>query len=50
MRCAATAAIMEEGAGLWYNIREPARIGLPAPITALLSRLAGETLFDARDR
>ncbi len=32
------AAVMEEGGGLWYNLREPARIGLPAPITALLSR------------
>jgi hypothetical protein len=39
---------MEEGAGLWYNLREPARIGLPAPITALLTRLATDTLFDAR--
>jgi A/G-specific adenine glycosylase len=48
VRCAAPAAVMEEGAGLWYNICDPARIGLPAPITALLSRLAGETLFDAR--
>jgi A/G-specific adenine glycosylase len=48
VRCAAPAAVMEEGAGLWYNIREPAHIGLPAPITALLSRLAGETLFDVR--
>ena len=50
VRCAPQAAIMEEGAGLWYNIREPAPIGLPAPITALLSRLAGETLFDVRSR
>ena len=30
----------DEGA-LWYNIRTPARIGLPAPISALLSQLAG---------
>ena len=48
VRCPAPAAVMEEGAGLWYNIRDPARIGLPAPITALLTRLAGATLFDAR--
>jgi A/G-specific adenine glycosylase len=45
VRCRARAAAVEEGASLWYNIREPARIGLPAPITALLSGLAGETLF-----
>jgi A/G-specific adenine glycosylase len=48
VRCASQAAVMEEDAGLWYNIAEPARIGLPAPITALLSRLAAETLFDVR--
>ena len=48
VHCPAAAAVMEEGTGLWYNIREPAtRIGLPAPITALLSRLAGTTLFTA---
>jgi A/G-specific adenine glycosylase len=47
VRCA-PAGVMEEGAGLWYNIREPARVGLPAPISALLSRLADETLFPVR--
>jgi A/G-specific adenine glycosylase len=46
VRCTAL-AVTEEGSA-WYNIREPGRIGLPAPITALLSRLAGETLFDRR--
>ena len=45
VRCAPAAGVMEEGAGLWYNIRAPARVGLPAPISALLSRLADETLF-----
>ena len=30
-------AVMEGGGTLWYNAREPARIGLPAPIAALLS-------------
>jgi hypothetical protein len=29
-------------------VREPARIGLPAPISTLLARLADETLFDRR--
>jgi A/G-specific adenine glycosylase len=49
VRCAAPAAAVQEQGGLWYNIREPARIGLPAPISALLARLAGESLFDARE-
>lgn len=48
VRCAEGAAVMEAGAGLWYNVREPQRIGLPAPIATLLSRLAGVTLFDER--
>ena len=46
VRCAAADAVMEEGAGLWYNVREPVSIGLPAPIAALLSRLAGAQLFE----
>jgi A/G-specific adenine glycosylase len=48
VRCAAPAGVFEEGSGVWYNIREPPRIGLPAPVTALLTRLAGESLFDGR--
>jgi hypothetical protein len=40
------AAVMEQGTGLWYNVREPQRIGLPAPISTLLAGLAGDTLFD----
>ncbi|HYB63846.1 MAG TPA: A/G-specific adenine glycosylase, partial [Steroidobacteraceae bacterium] len=39
VHCAGAAGIMEEGASLWYNIRAPARVGLPAPITTLLARL-----------
>jgi A/G-specific adenine glycosylase len=46
VRCEEAVALVEEGAGLWYNVREPVRIGLPAPVTALLSRLAGDSLFD----
>jgi A/G-specific adenine glycosylase len=30
-------AVMEEGKSLWYNPREPARIGLPAPVRTLLA-------------
>jgi len=48
VHCPQAAAVVEEGAGLWYNLREPQRIGLPAPVTALLSRLARDTLFDQR--
>jgi A/G-specific adenine glycosylase len=45
---AGATATVEEGGGLWYNLHEPARIGLPAPISALLARLTDETLFDRR--
>jgi A/G-specific adenine glycosylase len=48
VHCARSALVIEEGGGLWYNLRQPARIGLPAPITVLLSRLTGESLFEAR--
>jgi A/G-specific adenine glycosylase len=47
VRCSGAAAQVGEGRSLWYNIRSPARIGLPAPITTLLSGLAGASLFDA---
>ncbi len=47
VRCPGSAAEIGEGSSLWYNIRAPARIGLPAPITTLLSGLAGASLFDA---
>ena len=48
VRCAVTEAVVEDGTSLWYNIREPAAVGLPAPITTLFAQLADETLFDAR--
>jgi A/G-specific adenine glycosylase len=48
VRCTGTTFRVEEGRGLWYNLREPARIGLPAPISTLLAHLAPETLFDRR--
>jgi A/G-specific adenine glycosylase len=47
VRCSGATATVGEGASLWYNIRTPARVGLPAPITTLLSELAGGSLFDA---
>jgi A/G-specific adenine glycosylase len=36
-RCQRALTVMEGGGTLWYNPREPARIGLPAPIAALLA-------------
>ncbi len=44
--CAASALALGEAESLWYNIRSPARIGLPAPITTLLAGLAEPSLFD----
>jgi len=38
--CAGHAGIMETIPTLWYNARDPARIGLPAPIKTLLETLA----------
>jgi A/G-specific adenine glycosylase len=43
VRCADEASVMEEGSTLWYNLRQPARVGLPAPIRTLLQRVAEET-------
>jgi A/G-specific adenine glycosylase len=47
VHCAGPAAMMEEGACLWYNVRAPARIGLPAPITALLAGLSRSSILEA---
>jgi A/G-specific adenine glycosylase len=46
--CSGNNVLVEEGRGLWYNLSEPARIGLPAPISTLLAQLANETLLDRR--
>jgi len=46
-RCSGAAGIMDETQSLWYNSRDPARVGMPAPIKTLLDRLADPTLFDA---
>ncbi len=48
-RCAGPAGSMDEPQSLWYNPREPARVGLPAPIATLLTRLASPTLFDEQE-
>ncbi len=46
-RCAGHAGIMDSIPTLWYNARDPARIGLPAPIKTLLEDLSSPTLFDS---
>ncbi len=45
-RCAGQAGVMDTIPTLWYNAREPARIGLPAPIKTLLENLSSPTMFD----
>ncbi len=42
VRCRGLAAVMEGAETLWYNARQPARIGLPAPIATLLSHQVTE--------
>jgi A/G-specific adenine glycosylase len=45
--CAGHAGVMDTPPTLWYNAREPARIGLPAPIKTLLETLSSPTMFDS---
>jgi len=46
-KCAGQAGVMDTIPTLWYNARDPARIGLPAPIKTLLDDLSSPTMFDA---
>jgi A/G-specific adenine glycosylase len=46
-RCRGQAGVMDTIPTLWYNAREPARIGLPAPIKSLLENLTSPSLFDS---
>lgn len=46
--CLGPAGVMEGPDTVWYNAREPAAIGLPAPIKTLLERIASPTMFDER--
>jgi A/G-specific adenine glycosylase len=39
-RCRDTSSV-RDGGTMWYDLREPARVGLPAPIQKLLGTLAG---------
>lgn len=47
-RCQGALGVMDGLRSLWYNPRQPARIGLPAPIKALLANLTDPSLFDER--
>jgi A/G-specific adenine glycosylase len=42
VRCEALGAVMDAPDSLWYNARQPARIGLPAPVKSLLERIDKE--------
>jgi len=44
VECRGSDRIMEGAETLWYNPREPAAVGLPAPVQALLAALAGPSL------
>jgi A/G-specific adenine glycosylase len=44
-RCGGSAGVMDAAGTVWYNPREPAAIGLPAPIKTLLDRIASPTMF-----
>ena len=45
--CGGHAGVMDSIPTVWYNARDPARIGLPAPIKTLLDDLATPTMFDS---
>jgi A/G-specific adenine glycosylase len=47
-RCEGPVGVMDAPRSLWYNPRDPARIGLPAPIKTLLTGLTSPTMFDER--
>jgi A/G-specific adenine glycosylase len=44
-RCGGVAGIMDGVDTVWYNPREPAAVGLPAPIKTLLERIASPAMF-----
>jgi A/G-specific adenine glycosylase len=46
LTCGGQSGVMDEDRTLWYNPRQPTRIGLPAPIKTLLESLATPTMFD----
>ena len=44
--CSGFAGVMDASQSVWYNAREPARLGLPAPIKVLLEELSSPSLFE----
>jgi A/G-specific adenine glycosylase len=46
--CADSAYTPDPAQSLWYRAREPARLGLPAPIRLLLARLTGAAALQAQ--
>ena len=49
VRCQGLLAVMD-APGLWYNARQPASVGLPAPMKSLLERLPAEASAGAPGR
>ena len=43
VRCPGPAAVMDAPDSLWYNARQPANVGLPAPMKSLLERIEKES-------
>ena len=43
-RCTGWAGVMDGAATLWYNPAQPERLGLPAPVTALIQGLTAQSL------
>jgi len=43
VRCPGVLSVMDAPDSLWYNARQPARVGLPAPVKSLLERIDKES-------
>jgi len=43
VRCPGLSAVMDAADSLWYNARQPASVGLPAPMKSLLERIDKES-------
>jgi A/G-specific adenine glycosylase len=43
VRCPGLSAVMDAPGSLWYNARQPASVGLPAPMKSLLERIDKES-------
>jgi A/G-specific adenine glycosylase len=45
VKCAGSTDAVQDAASVWYDTRVPVRVGLPAPVKALLEGLASPTMF-----